>query len=58
MGGGNSGNSAPPAVWTWDGYLPRPPPPPRKCGQSENITFRHPSDAGGKNTTVHDTIKH
>ena len=24
-------------------------PPPRKCGQTENITSRHPSDAGGKN---------
>ena len=28
---------------------PRTPPPP-KCGQTENITFRHPSDAGGKNS--------
>ena len=27
------------------GYLP----PPRNGGQSENITFRHPSNAGGKN---------
>ena len=26
------------------------PPPPRKCEQTENITFPHPSDAGGKNT--------
>ena len=25
------------------------PPPPRKCGQTENITSRHPSDAGGNN---------
>ena len=23
------------------------PPSPRKCGQTENITFPHPSDAGG-----------
>ena len=25
-----------------------PPPPCGKCGQTENITFPHPSDAGGK----------
>ena len=31
-------------IWTWDGV------PPRKCGQTETITFPHPSDAGGKNT--------
>ena len=24
-------------------------PPPRKCGQTENIIFPHPSDAGGNN---------
>ena len=24
-------------------------PPPTKCGQTENITSRHPSDAGGNN---------
>ena len=28
---------------------PQSPPPPRKCGQTENISSRHPSDAGGKN---------
>ena len=37
------------------GYpLPRPEmgyPPPRKCGQTENITSRHPSDAGGNYLT-------
>ena len=27
----------------------RYPPPPQKCRQTENITFPHPSDAGGKN---------
>ena len=37
-----------PPVKTWDGYSP--PPPPRKCEQTENITFPHPSDAGGKYT--------
>ena len=26
------------------------PPPPHKCGQTENITFPHPSDAGGNNS--------
>ena len=25
-----------------------PPPPPHRCEQTENITFPHPSDAGGK----------
>ena len=48
----------------WDGVLPRPGmgypppthrpgtgyPPPHKCGQTENITFPHPSDEGGKNS--------
>ena len=29
--------------------LGRGSPPPRKCEQTENITFPHPSDAGGKN---------
>ena len=44
-----------PPVWTWDGVPPPHPdlgwgtPPPHKCGQTENITFPHPSDAGGKN---------
>ena len=33
-------------VWTWLGY----PPPPRNGGQTENITSRHPSDAGGNKT--------
>ena len=50
-----------PPIWTWDGVppyldlgwgtpLPRPEMgyPPCKCGQTENITSRHPSDAGGK----------
>ena len=32
----------------------RYPPHPRKCGQTENITFRHPSDAGGNNYTSSD----
>ena len=32
-----------PPIWTWDG-VPRP----HNGGQSESITFRHPSDAGGK----------
>ena len=40
----------------WGTPLPRPemgnPPPPRKCGQSENITSRHPSDAGGNDATA------
>ena len=35
----------PPPPQTWDGV----PPPPRKCEQTENITFSHPSDEGGKN---------
>ena len=30
----------------WNGV---PAPPPRQCGQTENITFPHHSDAGGKN---------
>ena len=47
-----------PPTQTWDGVPPRPgmgyPLPtdlgwgtPYKCGQTENITFSHPSDAGG-----------
>ena len=39
------GQGTPPPPQTWDGV----PPPPRNGGQSENITFHHPSDAGGKN---------
>ena len=40
-----------PPTQTWDGIppLPRPEmgyPPPRKCEQTENITFPHPSDGG------------
>ena len=31
-----------------------PPPPP--AGQSQNITFRHPSDAGGKNVNTYNYI--
>ena len=53
-----------PPTQTWDGVPPprprmgypsplRPemgyPPHPRKCGQTETITFPHPSDAGGNN---------
>ena len=43
-----------PPTWTWDGVPPYldlrwGTPPPHKCGQTENITSRHPSDAGGKN---------
>ena len=38
------------------GYLPvqivMGVPLPRKCGQTENITFPHPSDAGGKNVNI------
>ena len=49
-------------VRTWDGIPPHPDlgwgtppclnlgwgtPPPRKCEQTKNITFPHPSDAGG-----------
>ena len=34
-------------VQTWDGVLTNP----RKCEQTENITFPHPSDAGGNNVT-------
>ena len=30
------------------GYPPCQPEVPHKCEQTENITFRHPSDAGGK----------
>ena len=37
-----------PPVWTWPGYPP--PPPPHRCGQTENITLPHPSDAVGKDT--------
>ena len=37
---------------TWDPPLPGPGTPPRKCGQTENITFRHPSDAGGNNRAL------
>ena len=41
----------PPSTWTWDGVPPLPRPemgyPPHKCWQTENITSRHPSDAGG-----------
>ena len=47
---------SPPASWTWPprpaGPDPLPPgwtwPPPPRCDQTENITFPHPSDAGGK----------
>ena len=43
-----SGGCCPPLpIWTWDGV---PPPASHKCEQTENITFPHPSDAGGKNT--------
>ena len=44
-----------PPSQTWDGVLPRPdwgtPPPPEMWTdkQTENSTFPHPSDAGGKN---------
>ena len=39
------GPGTPPTwTWTWD--------PPPKCGQTENITSRHPSDAGGNNIRV------
>ena len=34
-------------LWDGDG-VPLPPP---GCEQTENITFRHPSDAGGNKTT-------
>ena len=55
-------DGVPPSTQTWDGVPPQTwdgvPPylnlgrgTPSKCGQSENITFRHPSDAGGKNCT-------
>ena len=42
-----------PPTQTWDGVPPhldleQGTSPPRKCGQTENITFSHPSDAGGK----------
>ena len=44
------GPGTPPPTWTWDPpYLDLGPPPPPKCGQTENITSRHPSDAGGYN---------
>ena len=42
-------------TWTWDGVPPSCPdlrwgtPSPRKCEQTENITFPHPSDAGSNN---------
>ena len=46
------GNPTPP-ILTWGGGTPHQPdegtPPPHKCGQTENITFPHPSDAGGNN---------
>ena len=35
--------------WGTPPDLERVPPPPRKCGQTETITFPHPSDKGGKN---------
>ena len=34
------------------------PPPPRKCGQTENITFPHPSDAGGKKVQLQQKVSH
>ena len=34
--------------WTWLGY----PPPPNRCGQTENITFPHPSHAVGNNLAL------
>ena len=52
-----------PPTWTWEEGTPRPPPGPGKGvppievwtdTQSENITFPHPSDAGGnEHTPVH-----
>ena len=36
--------SGTPPHWTWLGY-----PPSSRCGQTENITFPHPSDAVGNN---------
>ena len=46
-----------PPTQTWDGVPPSPyldlrwgTPPPCKCEQTENITFPHPSDVGGKNS--------
>ena len=44
-------------IQTWDGLTPlsRPgmgyPPPPYKCGQTETVTFPHPSDTGSKMET-------
>ena len=39
----------PSTIQTWTGYLP---PSPRKCEQTENITFPHPSDAGGNEAII------
>ena len=62
------GYPLPPTIQTSDGVPPYldlrwgtlPPhldlgqgtPPPHKCGQSENITSRHPSDAGGNGIVI------
>ena len=42
-----------PPVWTWPGY-----PPPHRCGQTENITFPHPSDAVGNKITESERAGH
>ena len=48
--------------WTWLGYPPPPVGPGRDnlpmCGQTENITFPHPSDAVGnkKRVTIHTKV--
>ena len=42
-----AGLGTPPPIQGWIGY-----PPPPKCGQTENITSRHPSDAGGNNIII------
>ena len=42
-------------IHTWDGV------PPNKCGlidACENLTSRHPSDAGGKNGIAMNLVKH
>ena len=50
-----------PPTQTWDGvapYLDLGQGTPRKCGQTENITSRHPSDAGGNNVNEFFTNTH
>ena len=51
-------SSSGPAEVLWDGDEVNTPPPPLGCEQTENITFRHPSDADGKNANPHLILSH